>query len=198
MDSFNPLWLCCCTVYWWEASRFLAPKNVGFQLTHNPLSMLPISLHMGMEDVHITPFVLRCWIPQPSINAPNYSPYAYGGCTYYIIRIEMLDSTTFYQCSQLLSICICKVHVLHHLYWDGWLASAWWCHMRQSWKFSQREIKSLNILRTGSKFCPVSNFMELWTLTLATCSYALLVMYACHSKHCSTCGYSGHEVRVGK
>ena len=112
----NPLWLCCCTVYWWEASRFLAPKNVGFQLTHNPLSMLPISLHMGMEDVHITPFVLRCWIPQPSINAINYSPYAYGGCTYYIIRIEMLDSTTFYQCSQLLSICMWKVHVLHHLY----------------------------------------------------------------------------------
>ena len=55
-------------------ARFLAPKIVGFQLIYNPLSMLPISLPMHVEGVHITSLLLRCWIPinsQPSIHAPN-------------------------------------------------------------------------------------------------------------------------------
>jgi len=33
----------------------------------------------------------------------------------------------------------------------------------------------VTIFSTGGKFCPVSNFTELYALTLATCSYALLV-----------------------
>ena len=75
-----------------------------------------------------------------------------------------------------------KVYILHHSYWD-WLASAWRCHMWQSWKFSQREIKSLFLVLVVNKFCPISNFMKLQTLTLAACSYVLLVLYACHPKH---------------
>ena len=38
----------------------------------------------------------------------------------------------------------------------------------------------VNIFSTGSKFHPVSNFTEFYVLTLATCSYALLV--ACIAK----------------
>ena len=76
-----------------------------------------------------------------------------------------------------------KVYILHHSYWDWRLASAWRCHMWQSWKFSQREIKSLFLVLVVNKFCTISNFTKLRTLTLAACSYVLLVLYACHPKH---------------
>ena len=52
----------------------------------------------------------------------------------------------------------------------------------------------VTIFITGSKFCPVSNFMELHALALAACSYVLLHYMSVIFLTSFGCGWAGEFV----